>query len=77
MSLPPVFGCHREERVVVPLQRDDFALAHLLPFLVGHALDVAADACAQLDRLSTWVEKRRPKEVEEAPLSRYIEALVQ
>jgi hypothetical protein len=33
--------------------------------------------CEQLDRLSAWVHKRRPKEGEEAPLSRYIEALVQ
>ena len=33
--------------------------------------------CEQLDRLSAWVEKRRPKEAEEAPLSRYIEALAQ
>ncbi|ADO70232.1 IS1182-like element ISStau7 family transposase [Stigmatella aurantiaca] len=33
--------------------------------------------CKQLDRLSAWVEKRRPKESEEAPLGRYIEALVQ
>lgn len=33
--------------------------------------------CEQLDRLSAWVEKRRPKEAEEAPLTRYIEALAQ
>ncbi|MDQ3263361.1 MAG: transposase, partial [Myxococcota bacterium] len=33
--------------------------------------------CVQLDRLSAWVEKRRANEVEEAPLSRYIEALIQ
>ena len=33
--------------------------------------------CRQLDRLSAWVQKRRPKEGEEAPLTRYIEALVQ
>ena len=33
--------------------------------------------CRQLDRLSAWVERRRPREAEEAPLSRYIEALAQ
>ena len=33
--------------------------------------------CDQLDRLSQWVEKRRPKEAEQTPLSRYIEALAQ
>lgn len=33
--------------------------------------------CRQLDRLAAWVAKRRPNEVEEAPLNRYIEALVQ
>ena len=33
--------------------------------------------CRQLDRLCAWVEKRRPKESEDAPLTRYIEALVQ
>jgi len=33
--------------------------------------------CTQLDRLSTWVEKRRPEEPKEAPLTRYIEALAQ
>ena len=33
--------------------------------------------CRQLDRLSAWVARRRPKEAEEAPLSRYIEALAQ
>ncbi len=31
----------------------------------------------QLDRLSAWVAKRRPKESEESPLTRYIEALAQ
>ncbi len=31
--------------------------------------------CQQLDRLSAWVEKRRPRESVEAPLTRYIEAL--
>jgi hypothetical protein len=33
--------------------------------------------CEQLERLMKWVERRRPKEAEEAPLSRYIEALAQ
>ena len=33
--------------------------------------------CEQLDRLSTWVEKRRPKDTEMTPLSRYTEALAQ
>jgi len=33
--------------------------------------------CRQLDRLSAWVAKRRPKESTDAPLSRYIEALAQ
>jgi Transposase DDE domain/Transposase domain (DUF772) len=33
--------------------------------------------CRQLDRVSAWVEKRKPKEDEEAPLNRYIEALAQ
>jgi hypothetical protein len=33
--------------------------------------------CEQLESLSAWVHKRRPKEAQEAPLSRYIEALVQ
>jgi len=31
----------------------------------------------QLDRVSVWVEKRKPKECEETPLNRYIEALAQ
>jgi len=33
--------------------------------------------CVQLDRLSAWVEKRRPKQAVEAPLDRYLEALTQ
>jgi len=33
--------------------------------------------CGQLDRLSAWVEKRRPEEAMESPLSAYIEALAQ
>jgi hypothetical protein len=33
--------------------------------------------CEQLDRLSAWVEKRRPKDAEVTPLSRYTQALVQ
>lgn len=33
--------------------------------------------CEQLDRLSAWVEKRKPRECEGAPLARYIEALAQ
>jgi IS5 family transposase len=33
--------------------------------------------CNQLERLSAWVERRRPIELEHAPLSRYIEALAQ
>src|SRR5512140_1578436 len=33
--------------------------------------------CRQLDRLSAWVERRRPAEAELTPLSRYIEALAQ
>lgn len=33
--------------------------------------------CVQLDRLSAWVEKRRPKKAVEAPMDRYIEALSQ
>ena len=34
-------------------------------------------AAVQLDHLSAWVEKRRPEENEDAPLTRYIEALAQ
>ena len=33
--------------------------------------------CRQLERMSEWVERRRPDEVEDAPLGRYIEALAQ
>jgi hypothetical protein len=33
--------------------------------------------CEQLDKLSAWVEKRRPNEREDAPLTRYIEALAE
>jgi hypothetical protein len=33
--------------------------------------------CQQLDRLCAWVQKRRAKEAEETPLSRYMEALMQ
>jgi hypothetical protein len=33
--------------------------------------------CEELDCLTAWVEKRRTNEAEEAPLSRYIEALTQ
>ena len=33
--------------------------------------------CRQLDRLSAWVGKRHPPELEAAPLRRYIEALAQ
>jgi hypothetical protein len=33
--------------------------------------------CLQLDRLTAWVAKRRPKETEDAPLNRYIQALVE
>lgn len=33
--------------------------------------------CRQLDRLTAWVARRRPKEAKDAPLNRYIEALVQ
>jgi len=33
--------------------------------------------CEQLDRLSAWVEKRRPKEGEQTELNRYTEALAQ
>jgi hypothetical protein len=33
--------------------------------------------CAQLERLSAWVEKRRMSDSEDSPLDRYLEALVQ
>jgi hypothetical protein len=33
--------------------------------------------CEQLDKFSAWVEKRRPREAVDAPLTRYIEALAQ
>ena len=33
--------------------------------------------CRQLDRLTAWVEKRKPQEAESEPLRRYIEALAQ
>jgi hypothetical protein len=33
--------------------------------------------CQQLDRLSAWVERRRPLEASNAPLTRYIQALAQ
>ena len=33
--------------------------------------------CRQLDRLTTWVEKRKPQEAVSEPLTRYIEALAQ
>lgn len=39
--------------------------------------DALKRLCEELERLSTWVQKRRPQEAETAPLSRYIEALVQ
>jgi len=39
--------------------------------------DALVRLCTQLDRLTAWVEKRRPREAEEAPLDRYIEALAQ
>jgi Transposase DDE domain/Transposase domain (DUF772) len=62
------------------------------PLLLGSSIKAALDIdwndddakrqaltrlCIQLDRLSAWVEKRRPEEIEAAPLSRYIEALAQ
>ena len=33
--------------------------------------------CQQLERLTTWVERRRPTAPEDAPLERYLEALTQ
>ena len=33
--------------------------------------------CRQLDRLTAWVARRKPRECEDSPLSRYIEALAQ
>ena len=39
--------------------------------------DALNTLCRQLDRLSAWVAKRKPKECEESPLNRYIEALAQ
>jgi hypothetical protein len=62
------------------------------PLLLGSSIKAALDIdwndadakqealtrlCVQLDRLSAWVEKRRPDENEDAPLTRYIEALAQ
>jgi hypothetical protein len=39
--------------------------------------DALNTLCRQLDRLSAWVAKRKPRECEELPLNRYIEALAQ
>jgi hypothetical protein len=62
------------------------------PLLLGTSIKAALDIdwndadakqealtrlCIQLERLSGWVEKRRPEENEDAPLTRYIEALAQ
>lgn len=62
------------------------------PLLVGTSVKAALDVdwndaeqkadalnrlCIQLGRLSTWIERRHPEEIEEAPLRRYIEALAQ
>ena len=63
------------------------------PLLLGSSIKAALDIdwndadakqealtrlCVQLDHLlSAWVEKRRPEENEDAPLTRYIEALAQ
>ena len=62
------------------------------PLLLGTSIKAALDIdwndadakqealtrlCMQLDRLSAWVTKRRPEEIEDAPLNRYIEALAQ
>ena len=33
--------------------------------------------CDQLSRLSAWVERRRPEEATESPLTKYIDALAQ
>jgi hypothetical protein len=62
------------------------------PLLLGSSVKAALDIdwndsdakeealtrlCDQLDRLSAWVERRRPADVQDAPLNRYIEALAQ
>lgn len=62
------------------------------PLLAGSSIKAALDVdwsdaeqkaealnrlCTQLERLSAWVERRHPEHLEEAPLSRYIEALAQ
>jgi len=39
--------------------------------------DALETLCQQLDRLSAWVAKRKPRECEDSPLNRYIEALAQ
>jgi len=39
--------------------------------------DALNTLCRQLERLSAWVARRKPRECEESPLKRYIEALAQ
>jgi hypothetical protein len=78
--------------VVLATTADEVCKQAGAPLLVAGSIKAALDVdwndaeqkadalnrlCRQLERLSAWVERRRPEDVEHAPLTRYIEALVQ